>query len=341
MNKMLKTIFPIVFAVVLMNATAFAETKGFISEGKYILGECDSKKDAKALALLNARGQMLENAIAYLEALPEVKKYSLTRNQINTLADHMLAIDVVNEAWSSTEPNKNVTIRIQGIINTDHLHDKISRLREGDHIESSPEIQIRLADLQKELAQLKSSGVEQITAGIKEPLSKETKQKHENILRNIYSLEYLGKGNIALIDQRWNDALYVFNKAIEYNLELVDAYAGKSFALYNLNKVKEALAVVNNALKINPQSVRNLSVKAIILKDLPGKINLAFTNANDAIKLKSDSPGLYRIRAEVYAKMGKSSLAEKDFATACELGSKKSCEKTKVINVKQAAEKKM
>jgi tetratricopeptide (TPR) repeat protein len=323
MKRLLKILFSIIFVFVLMNAAAFAETKVFMIEGKYVLGEFDSKNDAKALALLNARVPIISTAIVYLDELPEVKKHSLTKNQIITLADHMLSVDVVNETWNSSETSKDVTIRIVGTINTDNLQDKISRLREDDHIESFHEIQAMLSDQQKELIQLKGPCAGQNTAGIKDPPCKEIKQKHENILRKIYALEYWGKGNIALIDQRWNDALYVFNKSIEYNLELVDAYAGKSLALYNLKKVKEALAVVNNALKINPQSVRSLSVKALILKDMPGKINSALTNANNAIKLKADSPSLYRIRAEVYAKMGKYSLAQKDFATACELGSKK------------------
>lgn len=78
----------------------------------------------------------------------------------------------------------------------------------------------------------------------------------------------------------------------------------------------------------------------MILKDLPGKIKLALASANSAIKLKPNSPRLYRIRGEVYVKMGKSALAKKDFAAACEMGAKESCDRAKTLKEKTTSGKK-
>ena len=148
-------------------------------------------------------------------------------------------------------------------------------------------------------------------------------------MKNIFALDALEKGYMALVDLRWNDAQYVFGKAIELNPALADAYTGMSYALHNLKQSFKALTFVNIALKINAQSFRSLGIKALILKDQPGKINQALASVNEAFKLKDDNPGLYRIRGEIYSKMGKAILARKDFAAACNMGAKESCKKMK------------
>jgi tetratricopeptide (TPR) repeat protein len=189
---------------------------------------------------------------------------------------------------------------------------------------------------QKESAPLVAQKQKQDPPEIKKSISNEQKQKYESVLKNVFALDFLEKGHVALVDHRWNDAHYVFSKAIELNPGLVDAYTGMSCALHNLKKSQEALTFINTALKINPQSFRSLGIKALILKDQPGKISQALANISDAVKLKPDNPGLYRIRGEVYAKMGKPVLARKDFAAACNMGAKESCKKAKAL--KQTSE---
>ena len=436
-------------AFLLLSSAAFAQQKVVTSEGRYVLSLLDSKKDAKSLALINAKGKAIEQAIAYLESLPEVKSAQLTKDQINTLAISITSVDVQSEDWRSSGDIVSVVIPIRAIVDTSNLKNKIARIQEDDYTESIKETQTKLADLQKELERLKALQQNQDIAGkkeapakeqkpvaevksdakpqaavekkdqpvkeipsatvevkpaplpqaavdkkdqtakemqpatvevkpppvpqavvdkidqpvkekntvavavteamapeqkqepseVKKTISNDEKQKYENVLKNVFALDCLEKGNIALGDQRWNDAHYVFGKAIELNPDLAEAYTGKSYALQNLKQPQEALKHIDTALKLNPQSARTHGIKAVILKDVPGKIKQALVAVNDAIKLKPENPRFYKIRAEVYAKMGKKVLAQKDFSVACNLGAKESCEKTKALQQKPVAPK--
>jgi|GEM_PF-851195 len=388
-KKFTKLSWFLLFTFFLLSTAAFAETKSFFSEGKYVLGCLDSQKDAKSLAFIDAKKQAIDEAIKYLEGLPDVKAAKLTKDQINTLATVMMPIDVLSEDWKTSGETTSVIIRIRATIDLSNIKDKIAKMREDDQTETIKEMQRQLAALQKELADLKAKQQQQVTPQknetpakeqkesaelktqqqtpttmpkqetpteeqkkssplepqkqeveapeIKKLISNDQKQQYENVLKNVFALDFLEKGHVALADQRWNDAQYVFGKAIELNSRLDDAYTGMSYALYNLKQSQKALTFVNNALKINSRSVRSLGIKALILKDQPGKINQAFVNANEAVKLNPNNPRLYRIRGEVYAKMGKTLLARKDFAASCNMGAKESCEKAKSLKQKSEA----
>jgi tetratricopeptide (TPR) repeat protein len=358
----------------LLSSAAFAEPKSFVSEGKYGLGCLDSQKDAKSLALIDAKKQAIDGAVKYLAGLPDVKAAKLTGDQIHALATLMLSVEVLSEERKQTGEFSSITIKVRATLDSANIKDKIAKMREDDQTEHIKEMQTQLATLQKELDELKAKQQQQATPQQKEPpakehkepaeikvqepifvavpkqepqalqqkesapmevmdimksISNEEKQKYENVMKNIFALDALEKGYMALVDLRWNDAQYVFSKAIELNPELADAYTGMSCALHNLKQSLKALTFVNIALKINAQSVRSLGIKALILKDQPGKINQALASVNEAVKLKNDNAGLYRIRGEVYAKMGKTTLARKDFAAACNMGAKESCKKVK------------
>ena len=338
----------LLFTFLLLCSVAFAEPKSFVSEGKYVLGCLDSQKDAKALAFIDAKKHAIDEAIKYLEGLPDFKTAKLTKDQINTLATLMLSVEVLNEDWKKSGEISSVIIQIRATLDASNIKDKIAKMRDDDQTETIKNMQRQLAAVQKELTELKAKQQQQATPqkketpakeqkesaqaeapDIKKFISNEEKQKYENVMKNIFALDFLEKGYMALVDLRWNDAKYVFGKAIELNPRLADAYTGMSYALHNLKQSLKALTFVNMALTINPRSDRSLGIKALILKDQSGKINQALASANAAIRLRADNPALYRIRGEIYSKMGKKILAQKDFAAACKMGAEGSCKKTK------------
>ena len=228
----------------------------------------------------------------------------MTKDQLGALATSITSVDVQSEDWRSSGEVVSVVIPIRAIIDTSNLKDKIARIQEDDSTESIREAQNKLANLQKELEQLKTAQQKQdpaekkdqptkpaaetnpelkLQAGaeskdqpvkeqqaatsavkpadqpqaaveqkavaeppapkqnvealeVKKTISNEEKQKYENVLKNVFVLDCLEKGNIALGDRRWNDAQYVFSKAIELSPDLAEAYTGKSCALQNLNQ---------------------------------------------------------------------------------------------------------
>jgi tetratricopeptide (TPR) repeat protein len=320
-------------------SAVFAEPSVIVSEGKYVMGDLDSRKDAKALALIEAKRLALEQAGTYIQSSSEVKDFQLSRDQVNTLASGIMSVEVLKEDWKLSGENMVVTMQIRATIDTSHIKDRITRINESENTESFKEIQNQMAALQKELAELKTQRQNETVKGAKAPPSENLKEKHTNLINKISALEYMETGNTAILNKQWEDSVAAFDLAISINPRLMDAYAGKSFALYNLNKPKDALAVVNNALGINPQSARNLGLKALILKDQPEKLDMAIECINKAIQLKPKNPRLYGIRGEVYVKKHRPRLAYKDFTTACTLGGKEACNRASVLKEKTEAGK--
>ena len=334
MKRLMQIFVILLCASVWFGPAAFAGPSVVVSEGKYVMGDLDSKKDAKALALIEAKRLALEQAGTYIASSTEVKNFQLSKDQINTLASGIMSVEVLKEDWKMSGENMVVTIQIRATIDTSNLKDKISRVQEGENTENYKEIQSQLAALQKELSDLKKERQKEATQGAKEPPTKEIKEKHENIVKKMSALEYVEKGNGALATQRWKDALDAFNQAIILNAGVVDAYAGKAFALHMLRRPEEALASVDQGLEIGPLSPRNLGVKALILKDRPDQVDVALGLVNKALHIAPDSQRLYRIRGEVYIKMRKPRLAQADFATACKMGAKAACRRAELLRDK-------
>jgi len=318
---------------------AFAEPSNIISEGKYVMGDLDTKKDAKTQALLEAKRMAMEKAGTYLESASEVKNFQLSKDQIKTMAAGIMSVEIINEDWKMSGESMVLTVQIRATIDTSNLKDRISKMQESDNAESFRDVQNQLTALQKELADLKRQSQQGDVQGTKKAPSREMKEKHESLVNDLSALEYMEKGNIAMINQHWEEAVESYGQVIALNPGSIDAYAGKGYALYRLGKLDDALVIADKALLMYPSSARNLGVKALVLKDQPGKVDLALETINSAIKYRPDAPRLYRFRGEVYMKMGRFYMAQKDFVRACKMGSKDSCARAKGLEEKIKAGK--
>lgn len=341
MRRLMQILVILLCALVWFGQAAIAGPSVVVSKGKYVMGDLDSKKDAKALALIEAKRLALEQAGTYIASSTEVKDFQLSKDQINTLASGIMSVEVLKEDWKMSGENMVVTIQIRATIDTSNLKDKISRMKEGESTENYKKIQSQLAALQKELSELKTQRENEAAAGAKEPPTKEIKEKHENIVKRMSALEYVERGYGANAAQRWKDALDAFNQAIALNAGMVDAYAGKAFALYMLSKPEEALMSMDKGLEIAPLSPRNLGVKALILKDRPDQVDVALGLVNKALDIAPDSQRLFRFRGEVYIKMKKPRLAQADFATVCKMGAMEACRSAELLRDKVGPKKQL
>jgi tetratricopeptide (TPR) repeat protein len=339
MKKVIR-LFILFSAFLASGAIVFAEPSSIISEGQYVMGDLDTKKDAKIQALMEAKRLAMEKAGTYLQSTTEVKNFQLSKDQINSIAAGIMSVEILNEDWKMSGNNMVLTIKIRATVDTSNLKDRIAKMQLGDNADSFKEVQNQLAALQKELAALKKQAQQQsVSEGTKKQPSQEMQEKHEALVNEMSAWEYMEKGNIAADNQRWEESLAAFEQAIVLNPRLADAYAGKAYALHNLKKMDAASDMVDKGLAINPLSVRNMRVKAIILKEQPGKVDLAMETVNRAINLRPDIARSYRVRGEVFIKQGRFQMALKDFVKACQMGMKESCERAKGLEEKMRAGK--
>ena len=106
----------IIVVTLTFSAVTFADVKEVISTGEYVMGDLDSKRDAKKLALLEAKQMALEQAGTYLSSLSEVKDFQLTKDEISSLAAGVISVEVLEEKWTMAGENFKVTITIRAKI---------------------------------------------------------------------------------------------------------------------------------------------------------------------------------------------------------------------------------
>ncbi len=82
---------------------AKAEIKTFVRSYTYEAGEADSKLTSRAIALEQAKRELLEELGTYLESYTEVNKYQLTKDQIIVLTAGVVKTSILGEDWNGKQ----------------------------------------------------------------------------------------------------------------------------------------------------------------------------------------------------------------------------------------------
>jgi len=315
-------LFVITLAVLCGALSPAAEPTVVTAEGKYVMGDLDSKKDARMLALMEAKRIALERAGTYVESSTEVKNFSLTKDQISTLAAGVMSTEILKEDWTMSGQNMMATIVIRATIQTANLRNRITDMHDEEKtLDDSGEIRKQLAALQKELADLKAQTAQ---SGGK-TAAPDSKGKHDVIVTKMSALDRLEEGNKALEAGKWDQALAAFGDAIALDASVADAHAGQASVFLKTGRKAEAMQKIDQALKIDSRSARNYAIKAKILRS-QGKSEQALPWINKAIELKPQSAKLYALRAGIFTKLKRREAAIEDLTRACGMGNPKACE---------------
>jgi len=317
-------LFGITLTMLFVTLSPAAEPTVVTAEGKYVMGDLDSKKDARMLALMEAKRIALEMAGTYVESSTEVKNFSLTRDQINTLAAGVMSTEILKEDWTMLGQNMTATIVIRATIQATNLRNRIKDLHDDEKpLDDSGEIRKQLAALQKELANLKEAQTAQSGGKTAAP---DSKSKHDVIVTKMSALDRVEDGNRALEAGQWDQALTAFGDAIAMDASLADAHTGQASVFMQTGKNGKALQKIDAALALDPQSSRNYAIKGRILRN-QGKNDQALPLLNKAIELKPKGAKLYMLRASIFTRLKRREAAIGDLTRACDLGNPTACEK--------------
>ncbi len=220
MYRISRGIVAVLVILTLFCATAFAEKKVVTAEGKYVMGDLDSKQNAKALALMEAKRISLEKAGTYIESISEVRDFQLTKDQINSLAAGIMSVEILKEDWKMSGENMVLILTIRATIDTSNLNSRIASMSEYKDSESNKEIKAQLEFLKKELADLKA---QQLAVKDKTAPQQEMKAKNENIINKMAALDNLKAGQAALQVQNYKEAINAFKSALD-----IDPQIGRS-----------------------------------------------------------------------------------------------------------------
>ncbi len=146
---------------------------------------------------------------------------------------------------------------------------------------------------------------------------------------------YYNKGIEKLQSRRFEEAIKLFDKAIEFNPALSVAWVDRGYAKNNLKLFEAALTDFNEAIKINPAYKRawlNRGVTKYGLVDYNG----ALADYDQAIALDTNYAGAYVGRGIINEKLGKKDATCADYKMAFQLGNTTVKEKVDQCNGKTA-----
>ena len=87
----------VLLAVFVLPTVASAEIQTFTATHTYVLGDHDSKDDARQRCLLKTKRKVLEQAGVYIESVSEVKNFDLTKDKITLFAAAVMQIKDTKE----------------------------------------------------------------------------------------------------------------------------------------------------------------------------------------------------------------------------------------------------
>jgi hypothetical protein len=96
---------------------------------KYIVGDNDTKNDAKRICFIEAKRRCLEKAGTYIESQTVVRNYQLTSDEIRAYAAAIIKVEIVSELVEFQNESLIIYMTVRAEVEEDELKKKIREIR--------------------------------------------------------------------------------------------------------------------------------------------------------------------------------------------------------------------
>lgn len=134
---------------------SLAETNIVFAKHKTVMGDNDSRNDARQICFLEAKRRVLEKAGTYIESYTSVENFRLTKDEISTYAAALLKVEIVKEEWKLEGESLAVVMNVKATVDADYVEKQISKIkRDVSLAKSLKEQQQKMDELEKKIAVL-------------------------------------------------------------------------------------------------------------------------------------------------------------------------------------------
>lgn len=137
--------------------------------------------------------------------------------------------------------------------------------------------------------------------------------------KNAEAEKSCNKGLDLIVQQKLDQAIAAFTKAIELDSTYDDAYNHRGDAYNWKNEYDSAIADLTKAIELNPKGVHLYFHRGSTYFIYKKQYELAIADFTKAIELSPKNDFLYRTRAMAYDAAGRKDLADADLQKAKEL----------------------
>ena len=162
---MLRKAYLLLLVLVLIPYISHAETKTIYETNKYVMGDNDSKNDARRMCFLEAKRKVLEKAGTYIESHTQVKNYKLEKDEINSYSAALLKVETVKEEWKFIGENMAIYITVKAEVDTSYIEKQLAKITKDTSVQKKikdqqrqlQELERTVTDLQKQLGSVNST----------------------------------------------------------------------------------------------------------------------------------------------------------------------------------------
>ncbi len=156
---MLRKAFLLLLMLILIPCISHAKTEIIFVDHKYVMGDNDSKTDARRMCFLEAKRKVLEKAGTYIESHTQVKNYRLTKDEINSYAAALLKVETVKEEWKFVGENMAVFLTVKAEVDSSYIEKQLAKIKKDASVQKKikeqqaqiRELERKFIDLQKQL----------------------------------------------------------------------------------------------------------------------------------------------------------------------------------------------
>lgn len=140
---------------ILLPTMSLAEIKTIYEECEYVMGDNDTKNDAKRLCLIEAKRKVLERVGTYVESSTNVLNFNLTRDEIRAYTAGIIKTDIVSESTSFNGKSTVIQIKIKADVDTSVLANKMLEIhRDKDMSQKYSKMQDDYKQLERNIKEL-------------------------------------------------------------------------------------------------------------------------------------------------------------------------------------------
>ena len=119
----------LVIAPFALPSHSFAKTDVVYASYKYVMGDNDTKNDAKRICFIEAKRRCLEKVGTYIESETEVKNFNLTKDEIRTYAAALTKVEVANEEIKFEGESIAIYMTVKAEVDTNTIGKRIEQIR--------------------------------------------------------------------------------------------------------------------------------------------------------------------------------------------------------------------
>lgn len=102
-----------------------AATQTITATHTYVLGDNDSRNDARQLCFLQAKRKVLEQAGSFIQSSSEVNNFDLTKDQMTSYSAAVLSVEIVKEEFGFSNGHNSLTLTVKSDVDVADVQNRL------------------------------------------------------------------------------------------------------------------------------------------------------------------------------------------------------------------------